>query len=74
MKTLILCGNPCLQATYFESQQEQKDKESSEIHRCERHIMRPGGKGIHISAYLSSKSLAHSLWYFQGKGRVGDYI
>lgn len=59
MKTLIICGNPCVQNIYHQTQQ---GYESKEVHRAQAFVQCLGGKGLNVSGYLNHHQFQHSVF------------
>lgn len=68
MKTLIICGNPCIQNIY---QQTQLGCESKEVHRAQTFIQCLGGKGLNVSGYLNHHQFQHHVFLPSSKLPIG---
>lgn len=69
LRTLILCGNPCLQQVYqYTSDPNLEPQDSTEVIRCQQSLNGTGGKGANISSYFNHKQVQHTLVSFLGDG------
>lgn len=68
MKTLIICGNPCIQNIYHQTQ---SGHESQEVHRAESFKQCLGGKGLNVSGYLNHHQVEHHVFLPSSQLAIG---
>jgi fructose-1-phosphate kinase PfkB-like protein len=73
LKTLIICGNPCLQNLYY-SPFDISFVESSEVKRSQEFHQFLGGKGFNVAGFLSHQGVNNSVLFPLGKGMSADFI
>lgn len=68
MKTLIICGNPCIQNIYHQTQ---FNHESQEVHRAQSFHQCLGGKGLNVSGYLNQHQVEHHVFQPSSQLAIG---